>query len=78
MIGRNGERGSGMSALAARRDDDDDIFIKKYYDHSLSMPIPSFLHHGFIIHHGYITDTHLQTIFFYLENSENFCTHQII
>ncbi len=24
MIGRNGERGSGMSALAARHDDDDD------------------------------------------------------
>ena len=24
MIGRNGERGSGISALAARHDDDDD------------------------------------------------------
>ena len=27
MIGRNGERGSGISALAARHDDDDDIYI---------------------------------------------------
>ena len=25
MIGRNGERGSGISALAARHDDDDEI-----------------------------------------------------
>ena len=25
MIGRNGERGSGISALAARHDDDDDL-----------------------------------------------------
>ena len=27
MIGRNGERGSGISALAAWHDDDDDIYI---------------------------------------------------
>ena len=27
MIGRNGERGSGISALAARHDDDDDYSI---------------------------------------------------
>ena len=27
MIGRNGERGSGISALAARHDDDDDMPI---------------------------------------------------
>ena len=27
MIGRHGERGSGISVLAARHDDDDDIFI---------------------------------------------------
>ena len=27
MIGRSGERGSGISVLAARHDDDDDIFI---------------------------------------------------
>ena len=44
MIGRNGERGSGISALAARHDDDDDdiwfvnsfcrythFMIKKFY-----------------------------------------------
>ena len=30
MIGRNGERGSGISALAARYDDDDDIYIYIY------------------------------------------------
>ena len=31
MIGRNGERGSGISALAARHDDDDDdgCYLKK-------------------------------------------------
>ena len=28
MIGRRGERGSGISVLAARHDDDDDIFPK--------------------------------------------------
>ena len=27
MIGRNGERRSGISAQAARHDDDDDIYI---------------------------------------------------
>ena len=27
MIGRNGERRSGISAQAARHDDDDDLFI---------------------------------------------------
>ena len=26
MIGRRGERGSGISVLAARHDDDDDLF----------------------------------------------------
>ena len=29
MIGRSGERGSGISVLAARHDDDDDITINK-------------------------------------------------
>ena len=29
MIGRSGERGSGISVLPARRDDDDDAFIFK-------------------------------------------------
>ena len=28
MIGRNGERGSGISALAARHDDDDDTYTE--------------------------------------------------
>ncbi len=27
MIGRRGERGSGISVLAARHDDDDELFI---------------------------------------------------
>ena len=31
MIGRNGERGSGISALAARHDDDDDDYAKPNY-----------------------------------------------
>ncbi len=31
MIGRSGERGSGISVLAARHDDDDDIQHKKQY-----------------------------------------------
>ena len=30
MIGRCGERGSGISVLAARHDDDDDDDISKY------------------------------------------------
>ena len=30
MIGRSGERGSGISVLAARHDDDDDIYIYIY------------------------------------------------
>ena len=30
MIGRNGERRSGISAQAARHDDDDDIYIYIY------------------------------------------------
>ena len=30
MIGRSGERGSGISMLAARHDDDDDIYIYIY------------------------------------------------
>ena len=30
MIGRSGERGSGISMLAARLDDDDDIYIYIY------------------------------------------------
>ncbi len=34
MFGRNGERGSGISALAARHDDDDDIYIYIYIDSS--------------------------------------------
>ena len=29
MIGRNGERGSRISALAARHDDDDDVFASE-------------------------------------------------
>ena len=29
MIGRNGERGSGISALAARHDDDDDMIYTR-------------------------------------------------
>ena len=29
MIGRSGERGSGISVLAARHDDDDDDFVYK-------------------------------------------------
>ena len=33
MIGRNGERGSGISALAARHDDDDDDDIYKLLVH---------------------------------------------
>ena len=28
MIGRNGERGSGISVLAVRHDDDDDVCLK--------------------------------------------------
>ena len=31
MIGRNGERGSGISALAARHDDDDDIYGMPFF-----------------------------------------------
>ena len=27
MIGRNGERGSGISALTAQHDDDDDLIL---------------------------------------------------
>ena len=30
MIGRSGERGSGISVLVARHDDDDDIYIYIY------------------------------------------------
>ena len=30
MLGRRGERGSGISVLAARHDDDDDIYIYIY------------------------------------------------
>ena len=34
MIGRSGERGSGISVLAARLDDDDDYdyYYEHYYD----------------------------------------------
>ena len=32
MIGRSGERGSGISVLAARHDDDDDDDIRGAYD----------------------------------------------
>ena len=31
MIGRSGERGSGISVLAARHDDDDDDYYHKLY-----------------------------------------------
>ena len=31
MIGRSGERGSGISVLAARHDDDDDIYNASIY-----------------------------------------------
>ena len=34
MIGRRGERGSGISVLAARYDDDDDDEVSKVGDHS--------------------------------------------
>ncbi len=40
MIGRRGERGSGISMLAARHDDDD-IYVNKK---------PVLLHHHEIIH----------------------------
>ena len=41
MIGRNGERRSGISAQAARHDDDDDIYIYIYiYEHDLSLNNP--------------------------------------
>ena len=31
MIGRSGERGSGISVLTARHDDDDDIYMYSIY-----------------------------------------------
>ena len=37
MIGRNGERGSGISALAAQHDDDDDISEHKDYRNKLHL-----------------------------------------
>ena len=37
MIGRNGERRSGISAQAARHDDDDDIYIYIYIMISISI-----------------------------------------
>ncbi len=37
MIGRNGERGSGISALAARLDDDDDILMLITLEHSIDI-----------------------------------------
>ncbi len=38
MIGRSGERGSGISMLAARHDDDEDgeLFEIEQFDHSTS------------------------------------------
>ena len=40
MIGRSGERGSGISVLAARHDDDDDPSNKKKLRNSnVSLPI---------------------------------------
>ena len=35
MIGRSGERGSGISVLAARRDDDDDEVSAGYLNSTL-------------------------------------------
>ncbi len=45
MIGRSGERGSGISVLAARHDDDDDL--RYFYDNDL--------HKETIFHYPYIT-----------------------
>ena len=39
MIGRNGERGSGISALAARHDDDDDDNASKLIRSLLFLPV---------------------------------------
>ena len=41
MIGRSGERGSGISVLAARHDDDDDVFI---FTGFVSLLLKSYLH----------------------------------
>ena len=35
MIGRSGERGSGISVLVARHDDDDDLFEDKIIQNCL-------------------------------------------
>ena len=34
MIGRSGERGSGISVLAARHDDEDDDINRRLYKHN--------------------------------------------
>ena len=43
MIGRSGERGSGISVLAARHDDDDDDFINRFqfswFDFHVCLPL---------------------------------------
>ena len=55
MIGRNGERGSGISALAARHDDDDDdetiqISFENSYDYKhLKNKLPEFLRRSLMI-----------------------------
>ena len=49
MIGRRGERGSGISVQAARHDDDDNIYQKQnfntkailYKEYSISLIVPS-------------------------------------
>ncbi len=41
MIGRSGERGSGISVLAVRHDDDDDISLCLAYEKSISITIAS-------------------------------------
>ena len=42
MIGRNGERRSGISAQAARHDDDDDIYIYIYIYIGIDQTLLSF------------------------------------
>ena len=46
MIGRSGERGSGISVVAARHDDDDDICIYIFQSVStgLSMGLPIYIY----------------------------------
>ena len=55
MIGRSGERGSGISVLAARHDDDDDIYIYIYYiSLSLSLYIYIYIYIVFVLKYIYI------------------------